>query len=121
MPHAIEDQNGTVIVRLTGAMGGSAGDAQVYDAVYRCLGEGRRRFVVDLAEVEQMNAVGLGVVLTVFVIVRNGSGEAVLARVPDVVTSLLMITRWHDVLPMADTVDAAVERLETSPGVEATA
>jgi anti-anti-sigma factor len=114
MRHTITDQNGTVIVRLQGDMDGGAGDAQVYDAVYRCLGEGRRRFVIDLAAVEEMNAVGLGVVLTLLAIVRNGSGTAILARLPDVVTSLLIITQWRDVLPTADTVDAAVERLTTS-------
>ncbi len=116
MKHEIEDQNGTVVVRLKGEMDGRAGDVQLFDALHRQLGAGRRRFVLDLAAIDRMDAVGLGVALTALVIVRNGSGELVAARPPDFVTSLLLITRMRDTLPTADTVDGAVQRLETQAG-----
>lgn len=112
MKHELEDQNGTVIVRLRGEMDGRAGDVQLFDDVHRQLGAGRRRFVLDLAQVEQMDAVGLGVILTALALVRNGSGELVLARLPDFVVSLLMIVRLRSALPIADTVDEALQRLQ---------
>jgi len=63
--------------------------------------------------IEAIDAAGLGAIVGALAILRNAGGDLAIARVPDALRSLLLITRLLDVLPPHDTVEAACHALST--------
>jgi len=112
MRYTVEERDEAVVVRLSGEMVGNPGGTQLYEDLRRALAGGRTRFVVDLGAVSRMDAIGLGVALTLLALARNGGGALLFARVPPVVRSLLIITDLDAAFPRTDTVDGALDAVQ---------
>jgi len=69
---------------------------------------GRRAVVIDLAGVDFLDSTGLGVVLGALKRVRAAGGDLALARAEPQVAKVFDITRLSDIIPLHDTVEAAV-------------
>ena len=111
MRYTVEERDEAVVVRLSGEMVGNPGGTHLYEDLRRALAGGRTRFVVDLGAVSRMDAIGLGVALTLLALARNGGGALLFARVPPVVRSLLIITDLA-AFPRTDTVDGALDAMQ---------
>lgn len=109
MTHAVDKQEGQVVVRLRGpALGGPDG-ARFHDTLRALKAEGHTHVVADLGGITRMDPIGLGTVLGGLALMRNAGGEMYLADVPDHVHSLLVITRLRATLPCFDSVDEALQ------------
>jgi anti-sigma B factor antagonist len=71
-------------------------------------GSGQVLLVVDLAGVDFLDSTGLGVLLGALKRVRAGGGELALCRAEPQVAKVFEITRLSDILPLHDSVAAAV-------------
>jgi anti-anti-sigma factor len=107
MTFTVETDPPVVVVALEGPFEGGADGAQLYDACRVHCAEGRSRLVIDCAGLRRLTAQGLGQLAGLLVLARNAGGECVLARTPDFVESLLLISGLEEVFPAYDSVAAA--------------
>lgn len=85
-------ENNVVVFEISGKiMGGDEAD-QFRGKIQDYIGQRKLNFVVDLANVDWMNSVGLGMLISAFTTVKNAGGRLVLANI-NKIESILTITR----------------------------
>lgn len=97
-----------VIISLAGkVMGGP--DADIFHTkVHEFIESGARKIVIDLAKVEWMSSVGLGMLISALTALKNNEGELRLANITDNIESLLTITRLVTIFDVFDSIDEAL-------------
>ena len=114
MTYTMETDKAVVVVSLRGPFDGGPDGAQLYDDCRVHCARGRNRLVVDCAGVKRMTAQGLGHLAGLLALARNAGGDFALARVPDFVESLLLISGLDDVIPAYNSVGEAREAVNTA-------
>lgn len=104
-----------LVVRLRGPVRGGAAVSSWHDALRQCCARGQRRVVVDCQHVDAVDAAGLGALVGALAIMRNAGGDLAIARVPNALRSLLLITRLTDVLPPHPSVESACRSIALPP------
>mgnify|MGYP006279561495 CR=1 FL=1 len=111
MTHAVSTRDGTAVITLRGRVMGGPDGATLYETLRSLSEDGCTRAVLDLSAVDEMNPLGLGVLVGALALMRNQGGELAFAAVPKHVRSLLMIARLGPAVPCHDTVDDALAAL----------
>jgi anti-sigma B factor antagonist len=89
------DAGDVTVIVTRGSFTLGAGGTALRDVLHVHASKGRRRFVVDLAEVDFIDSFGIGELVRGYASVRKQGGELVLSRVSPKVYALLQITRLH--------------------------
>lgn len=111
MTYTIDVQEGAPVLHLHGVIDAGPAMRQLAEDLQSHVAAGHTRWVFDCHRVTQLTAVGLGHLAGLVAVARNRGGEAVLARPPDFVHSLLMITGFHGAVLAYDSVEDAVAAL----------
>jgi anti-sigma B factor antagonist len=77
-------------------------------AVVSLVGEGRADIVLDLAGVDFIDSIGLGVIVSALKRVRSRDGQLLVAGAVPRVRSLFELTRLDEIIELHDSVDAAL-------------
>jgi anti-sigma B factor antagonist len=101
-------QGDIVIMNLSGKIMGGEETTLFHGKLHEYIGLNKKNFVVDLAAVDWMNSVGLGMLISALTTVKNSGGRLVLANI-DKIESILTITRLITVFEHFDNRDAALE------------
>ena len=110
MKHEITETDDISTIRLEGKLIGSDAATRVTNDLDRLLTEGKRKFILELADLEWMDSTGLGVFITFLTRVKQAGGKLVLVN-PKKVESLLVVTRLISIFDIYQTVEAAKEGL----------
>jgi anti-anti-sigma factor len=86
-------------------------DTALKDRVVAQLRDGRRRFVLDLNQVSQMDTIGLTAIVTAYIAVQKEQGRIAVVGPQRRVRELLRITKLDTLLQVFDREDDAVESL----------
>jgi anti-sigma B factor antagonist len=105
---------GVTIVDLSGRIVLGEGSAGVRDLVRELMGEGIRKILLNLRNVDYVDSSGLGELVCAFTSMRSQGGELKLLNVTRRVRSLLQITKLISVFEIAD--DEAASLSSFSPG-----
>ena len=100
-------QDGIVIMDISGKIMGGEETTLFHGKIHEHIAGNQKNFVIDLAKVEWMNSVGLGMLISALTTVRNAGGKLVLANITKI-ESILTITRLITVFEHYDTRDAAM-------------
>lgn len=100
-------QNDVVVVTVIGELD-VATAPRLRQAIAAVTADGHRRVVVDLAGVDFLDSTGLGVLLGAVKRTRSSGGGLALARAVPQVARVFEITRLVEILPLHDSVEAAV-------------
>jgi len=104
------------VVDLRGRLFGPDATEQFGAAIRRLARSGRRRLVVNLADVASIDAAGLGALVDAYCFVSRNRGTLGLANVTGRLHNLIVITRLVTVFDIFDSVDDAIRRgSEASP------
>ena len=99
----------SVVIEIKGnAMGGPEA-TEFNDALKKLLAEGKKKIVIDLADVKFMNSSGLGMLISGLTSVKNAEGVLKLANVTEKIQSLLMVTKLITIFETYDSVEEAVK------------
>ncbi len=96
------------MLTLQGRVMGGPDGTTFYETLLRLSEDGCSRAVLDLSAVDEMNPLGLGVLVGGMALMRNQGGDLAVAALPRHVRSLLMIARLAGAVPCYDTVEAAL-------------
>jgi len=101
-------QGDIVILEVSGKIMGGDETTLFHGKIHEYLNQGKKNVIVDLAKVDWMNSVGLGMLISALTAVKNAGGRLVLANI-DKIESILTITRLISVFEHYDNRDLALK------------
>jgi anti-sigma B factor antagonist len=107
------------VVQINGRIELGEGSAAVRDVVRDLLGKGRKKILLNLADVDYIDSAGLGALVSSFTSVRNDGGELKLVHLTKKVQDLLQMTRLYTVFDIYDDEEAALTSFDKSPASSA--
>lgn len=102
----------TWIFAIKGSLFGSTDAYAFQDQVRSRISDGAKKIVVDLSSVDRLDSSGVGILVAVMWSASQAGGGMVLASLPDRVEKVLEIAMLLDHIDHADSVDAALSRLD---------
>ena len=99
---------GATIVDLSGKITLGEGGVTLRDEVRKLLAEGKKKIVLNLAEVNYIDSSGLGELVSAYTAVKNAGGELKLLNLTSKVRDLLVITKLVTVFDVKDDEATAV-------------
>jgi anti-sigma B factor antagonist len=99
--------NDVVVFDLSGKIMGGDETTMFHGRIHEYMTQGKKNLVVDLAKVDWMNSVGLGMLISALTTVKNGGGRMVLANI-EKIKQILVITRLISVFENYDSREAAM-------------
>ena len=108
MKFTTREVGGVTIVDLSGKITLGEGGVTLREEVRKLLGEGKKKIVLNLADVNYIDSSGLGELVSAYTAVKNGGGELKLLNLTSKVRDLLVITKLVTVFDVKDNEAAAV-------------
>ena len=108
MTYTTRDVGGVTIVDLSGKITLGEGGVTLREEVRKLLDEGKKKIVLNLADVNYIDSSGLGELVSAYTAVKNGGGELKLLNLTSKVRDLLVITKLVTVFDVKDNEAAAV-------------
>ncbi len=105
---ATREVGGVTIVDLSGKITLGEGGMTLREEVRKLLAEGKKKIVLNLAEVNYIDSSGLGELVSAYTAVKNGGGELKLLNLTSKVRDLLVITKLVTVFDVKDDEASAV-------------
>ncbi len=99
-----------VIFDVSGKIMGGEETTMFHGRIHEYITQNKKKIVIDLAKVEWMNSVGLGMLISALTTVKNAGGRLVLANIT-AIESVLTITRLINVFEHFDSRADAVAAL----------
>ena len=103
-----EIKDNVVIISLKGKVMGGPDATMFHGKLHEYVSGGNKKIIVDLAKVEWMSSVGLGMLISALTTVKNNDGELKLANVTQTIKNLLTITRLVTIFKTYDSVEEAM-------------
>ena len=101
-------ENDVVVLEVSGKIMGGDETTMFHGKIHEYMQLNKKNICVDLASVDWMNSVGLGMLISALTTVKNGGGRLVLANI-DKIESILTITRLITVFEHYDSRDEAIK------------
>jgi len=108
MTFKTREVGGVTIVDLSGKITLGDGGITLREEVRKLVGEGQKKIVLNLAEVNYIDSSGLGELVSAYTAVKNAGGELKLLNLTSKVRDLLVITKLVTVFDVKDDEAAAV-------------
>ena len=108
MKLSTRDVSGVTIVDLSGKITLGEGGMTLREEVRKLLAEGKKKIVLNLAEVNYIDSSGLGELVSAYTAVKNAGGELKLLNLTSKVRDLLVITKLVTVFDVKDDEATAV-------------
>ena len=96
-----------VIVEISGRL--CFLETALLDSIQKLLGEGRREFVLNLADVAYVDSFGLGQLISVWTLIQGKGGQMILLRPTTYVQKLFQITKLNDVFQVSSDENEAIK------------
>ena len=107
-----ESDAGIVVLNLSGKIMGGEETTLFHGKLHEYIQAGKNKFVIDLKNVEWMNSVGLGMLISALTTMKNNEGQMRLVNVTENIESLLTITRLVTIFQTHDTIEDAIKSFE---------
>jgi anti-sigma B factor antagonist len=91
-----------IIVDLSGQIKLGEGSSVLRDTVKDLLGKGRKKILLNLADINYIDSSGVGELVSAFTSVRNQGGELKLLHLTKKVHDILQITKLYTVFVVKD-------------------
>lgn len=91
-------------------LGDEIGDLR--DAVHKLIAEGKKKIILNLAEVDYIDSSGVGELVGCYTTVRNAGGELKLLRLSQKVKDVLYVTKLYTVFDVRDDEFTAVKSFD---------
>src|SRR6202048_1819776 len=101
--------DGVEVVKVSGRIELGEGSAAIREVVRDLLARGRKKIVLDLADVDYIDSAGLGALVSAFTSVRNEGGALKLVYLTKKVQALLQMTKLYTVFEIFDDETAAIK------------
>jgi anti-sigma B factor antagonist len=108
MKASTRQQQDITIVDLSGQIKLGEGSSVLRETVKDLLGKGRKKILLNLADINYIDSSGVGELVSAFTSVRNQGGELKLLHLTKKVHDILQITKLYTVFDVRDNEVAAI-------------
>ncbi len=98
------------MIAASGSLTLGAGGTLLRDVLHVFVSKGRKKFVVNLSDVDFIDSFGIGELVRSYATVRKQGGELVLAQLAPKVYALLEITKLHTLFEIHPDEQTALRR-----------
>lgn len=112
---SIRHQQDVTIVDLSGQIVLGEGSSELRNKVKDLLKKGRKKILLNLAEVNYIDSAGVGELVSAYTSVRNQGGELKLLNLTKRVHDLLQITKLYTVFDVKDDEAEAIAAFKSQP------
>jgi anti-sigma B factor antagonist len=109
MTTTIRQVDGVTIVDISGRIVLGEESAALRVLVCELLGEGHRKILLNLADVDYVDSTGLGHLVSAIASVRKMKGDLKLLKLTNKVHDVLQITKLHTIIDIMDDEAVAIE------------
>jgi len=102
MKASTRQQQDITIVDLSGQIKLGEGSSVLRDTIKDLLGKGRKKILLNLADINYIDSSGVGELVSAFTSVRNQGGELKLLHLTKKVHDILQITKLYTVFDVRD-------------------
>lgn len=100
-----------VVMEVSGKIMGGEETTMFHGKIHEYINQNKKNFIIDLAKVDWMNSIGLGMLISALTTVRNAGGKLALSNI-DKIESILTITRLISVFEHYDSRELAMNALK---------
>lgn len=115
MRYAFRSHRDVVLAELSGSTWGTLSELQLKDEISAAIALGRKRFILDFAQVGFVSSMGLGIVVASWASIKNAGGELVLCGLSPRVRSVVQVSGLDAVLEFVPDLPAALARFAVPP------
>jgi len=109
MKTTTQNQGDVLVIYLHGKiMGEEPGTTEFHDTITSAIVEGKRKVVVDFANVDWLNSSGLGMLVKSYGILKEVDGQMRLSGMNEPVTEVMVSTRLDLVFEIHQSVQSAI-------------
>ena len=108
MKASTRQQQDITIVDLSGQIKLGEGSSVLRETIKDLLGKGRKKILLNLADINYIDSSGVGELVSAFTSVRNQGGELKLLHLTKKVHDILQITKLYTVFDVRDNEAAAI-------------
>jgi len=101
-------EGNVVVLDVSGKIMGGEETTLFHGKIHEYINQNKKNFVVNMAKVDWMNSVGLGMLISAYTTVKNAGGRLVLVNITKI-ESILTITRLISVFEHFDSKDEAMK------------
>ncbi len=105
----LDEKNGSVVISLRGKIMGGPDAAKFHGQIHELIAAGKKNIVADLAEVEWMSSIGMGMLIAALTALTNNGGQFKIARIPNDIMTLLTLTQLVTIFETYTSVEEAVK------------
>lgn len=102
---------GVVIISLKGKILTENCFDEISEKIDSKIDGGKKKFLLDLADVSHMNSSGLNILLRLFTKIRNKGGELIMINPSKVVNQLFIISKLNTVFKIGANKEEALKQL----------
>ncbi len=114
MDFKVEKQDTYAIIYLEGNLVSTTAGITLSDELYRLMEEDVKLFIIDLNEIEHINSVGLGTLITLLTKARRIGGDVYLSRPSAFVENLLVMTKLNMIFKIFSDLELAKNAVQES-------
>jgi anti-sigma B factor antagonist len=103
------ETDGVSVMDLSGDIALGDSSAKLRDALKALVADGKRRIVLNMADVRRLDSSGLGTMVAGYTSVERDGGTLKLANLSDRVIELMAITKLHTVFDVFESTEEAVK------------
>ena len=102
METQIREVNGVTILDLAGRITLGAGSLQLRDSIHNLVSQGKKKILLNLAEINYIDSSGVGELVGAFTTIRREGGELKLMRLTKKVQDLMQMTKLYSVFDVKE-------------------
>ena len=112
MTITIREVSHVTIVDITGRITLGDETGQLRDTIRQLLADGKKKIVLNLAQVDYIDSSGVGELVSSFTTVRNAGGELKLLSLTKKVRDILQVTKLYTVFDIKDDEFTAIKSFD---------
>lgn len=101
-----------VVFTLADDVLGGADSLVLNEAIHEAIGEGTKKFVIELGDVKFMSSTGLGMLIGAHTTIKKANAHLVIAGATEKISELFYITKLDTIFALAAHTAAALDQLE---------
>ncbi|MDR9387521.1 MAG: STAS domain-containing protein [Balneolaceae bacterium] len=101
-----------VVYSLADDVLGGADSLVLNEAIHKAIGEGEKKFVIELGDVKFMSSTGLGMLIGAHTTIKKADAQLIIAGATEKISELFYITKLDTIFTLAGHTAAALDQLE---------
>ena len=102
MESQVREVNGVTVLDLAGRITLGAGSQQLREIIHKLVSDGRKKILLNMAEINYIDSSGVGELVGAFTTVRREGGDLKLMRLTKKVRDLMQMTKLYSVFDVKE-------------------